>query len=283
MNDTAGRAPDGDTPAAPPTAPAQPSAPATDDAAANNGFLVPVATGLPLSAPFQWLAAGARDFAATGFRAAFYGLIFALMGLTIATVYETRWQMTMGLTAGFFLLGPFVCTGVYELSRQRERGEPIDLRATLSCWRRNVGAIGFFAAILTFLMIVWARVSVVLFALASTTEFPTMRSVLSQIVSPTNIEFLLLWGAVGFVFASLVFAISVVSVPLMLDRGSDTMMAIFASARALASNPGPVYLWALLIVAIIGASLLLWFWLLVVTAPLIGHATWHAYRALVKQ
>ncbi|MFA7665382.1 MAG: DUF2189 domain-containing protein [Burkholderiaceae bacterium] len=245
-------------------------------------FLIPVATGLPLSAPFKWLAAGARDFAASGFRGAFYGLIFALMGLAIVTIYETRWQLTMGLTAGFFLLGPFVCTGLYELSRQIERGEPVDLPATLSCWRRNLGAIGFFAAILTFLMVVWARVSVVLFALASTTEFPTMRSVLSQIVSPDNIEFLLLWGAVGFVFASLVFAISVTSVPLMLDRGSDTMMAIFASARALASNPGPVYLWALLIVLIIGASLMLWFWLLIVTAPLVGHATWHAYRALIR-
>ena len=93
--------------------------------------------------------------------------------------------------------------------------------------------------------------------------------------------FLALWTAVGFVFASLVFAISLVSVPLMLDRRIDTMMAIFSSARALAANPAPAYLWAATIVAIIGASLVLWLGLLVVTAPLVGHATWHAYRALV--
>ena len=243
---------------------------------------IPVASDVPLTAPFDWLAAGWQDFRATGFRGAFYGLVFALMGLAIFTIYETRWQLTMGLTAGFFLLGPFVCTGLYELSRQRERGEPPSLPASMTCWKRNLGAIGFFAAILTFLMIVWARVSVVVFALASTTEFPTVRSMIGQIVSPTNLEFLLLWAAVGFVFVSLVFAISVVSVPLMLDRRSDTMMSIFSSARALATNPGPVYLWALLIVAIIGASLLLWFGLLIVTAPLIGHATWHAYRALIR-
>src|SRR5690606_32054672 len=121
-----------------------------------------------------------------------------------------------------------------------------NLPASMICWRRNLGAIAFFAAILTFLMVVWARVSVVLFALASTTEYPTMRGMIAQIVSPTNIEFLVLWVTVGFVFASLVFAISVVSVPLMLDRRTDTMMAIFTSARALATNPGPVYLWALL-------------------------------------
>jgi uncharacterized membrane protein len=234
-------------------------------------------------APLAWLAAGWDDFRSTGYRAAFYGLVFAAMGWAIGFVYETQWQLTMGLTAGFFLLGPFVCTGIYELSRQRERGEPPDLVRSLSCWRRAPGSIGFFAAMLTFLMIIWARVSVVLFALSSTTEFPTMRGVLGQIASASNVEFLALWSAVGFVFASLVFAISIVSVPMMLDRGSDTMVAVFTSARALAENPAAAYVWAASIVLLIGASLVLWLGLLVVTAPLVGHATWHAYRALVPR
>jgi uncharacterized membrane protein len=241
----------------------------------------PIAARVALRAPLTWLALGWQDLRATRFRGLFYGLVFALMGAAIDTVYRTQWQLTMGLTAGFFLVGPFVCTGLYELSRQRERGEPVSLAKSLLCWRRNLGAIAFFAAILTFAMIVWARVSVVLFALASTTAFPTVRDMLGQIVSLQNIEFLALWTAVGFVFASLVFAISLVSVPLMLDRRIDTMMAIFSSARALAANPAPAYLWAATIVAIIGASLVLWLGLLVVTAPLVGHATWHAYRALV--
>jgi uncharacterized membrane protein len=251
------------------TTPARPMAP-------------PIAEIVPLSAPGTWLALGWQDLRATGFRGLFYGLLFALMGTAINAIYETQWQLTMGLTAGFFLAGPFVCAGLYELSRQRERGEPPSLAKSLVCWRRNPGAIAFFAAILTFAMIVWARVSVVLFALASTTEFPTVRGMIGQIVSLENLEFLVLWTAVGFVFASLVFAISVVSVPLMLDRRIDTMMAIFSSARALATHPGPVYLWALMIVAIIGASLILWLGLLVVTAPLVGHATWHAYRSLIR-
>ncbi len=243
----------------------------------------PVRAQVPLSAPLRWLALGWADLVATRFRGLFYGLLFTLMGATIHVVYETRWQLTMGLTAGFFLLGPFVCAGLYELSRQRERGEPASLARSLVCWRRNPGAIAFFAAILTFAMIVWARVSVVLFALASTTEYPTVRGMIGQIVSLRNLEFLGLWGAVGFVFASLVFAISVVSVPLMLDRRADTMMAVFASARALATHPGPVYLWALLIVSLIGASLVLGLGLLALTAPLVGHATWHAYRALIGE
>lgn len=233
------------------------------------------------SAPFRWLALGWRDFRATGLRGALYGALFALMGSLIALVYSTQWQLTMGLTAGFFLVGPFVCTGVYELSRQLERGEPPDVGASFTCWRRNLSAVAFFAAILTFAMIVWARVSVVIFALFSNTDFPTLQSVVGQIVSSDNFEFLLVWGGVGFAFASLVFAISVVSIPLMLDRRTDTMMAIFSSVRALLRNPAPLYLWAVLIVVLVGASLVLWFGLLMLTAPLVGHATWHAYRELI--
>lgn len=234
------------------------------------------------TAALRWLARGWDDFRATGFRAAFYGAVFAAMGTLISLIYATKWQLTMGLTAGFLLVGPFVCTGIYELSRQRERGEPADLVASMTCWRRNLGGIAFFAAILTFAMIVWARVSVVMFALFSTTDFPTMQGMVRQIVGLSNIEFVLVWAGVGFVFATLVFSISVVSIPLLLDRRSDTMIAIFTSVRTLFANPGPVYLWAALIVLLIGASLVFWFGLLIVTAPLVGHATWHAYRDLLE-
>jgi len=242
----------------------------------------PAARQVDMGAPLRWLASAWGDMRATGFRGAFYGAVFALMGTLISFVYATKWQLTMGLTAGFFLMGPFVCTGLYELSRQRERGERPDLVASFTCWRRNLGGIAFFSAILTFAMIVWARVSVVIFALFSSTDFPTLQGVVTQILTLSNVEFVLVWGGVGFVFATLVFSISVVSIPLMLDRRTDTMMAIFSSVRVLFANPGPVYLWAVLIVLLLGVSLVFWFGLLVITAPLVGHATWHAYRDLIE-
>jgi uncharacterized membrane protein len=92
-----------------------------------------------------------------------------------------------------------------------------------------------------------------------------------------------LWILAGGFGAAAVFALTVVSIPLMLDRRTDTMVAIFTSVRTLFANALPLYLWALLIVVVIGASLLLWMLPLVITAPLIGHATWHAYRALLEQ
>jgi uncharacterized membrane protein len=189
----------------------------------------------------------------------------------------------MGLTAGFFLMGPFICTGIYELSRQRERGEPLSLIKSWTAWFRNWKSIAFFAAMLTFFMVVWARVSVVLFALFAAHDYPTLQSILSQIVSERNLEFLLVWLGVGFVFASLVFAVSVVSVPLLLDRGTDTLEAVFASARALWANPMACLVWGLLIVALIGTSLFVFMPLLVITAPWVGHATWRAYKGLVAQ
>ncbi|HYD94573.1 MAG TPA: DUF2189 domain-containing protein [Noviherbaspirillum sp.] len=256
--------------------PVPPAAAETSDTA-----LMPGIRTVGTSAPFRWLAAGLEDMRATRLRASFYGLMFMLMGFAIAAIYETRWQLTMGLTAGFFLIGPFVFCGIYWLSRQRERGEQPDLTGSLSCWKGNPASIGFFAAILTFLMVVWARVSVVIFALFSTRDFPTMQGVIAQIFSMSNMPFVIAWFGVGFVFASIAFAISVVSVPLMLDRKTDTMIALFTSVRVLWQNPVPLYLWAALIVALIGISLLLSFVPLLLTAPLVGHATWHAYRDLV--
>ena len=94
---------------------------ANDDAALARA---PSVRTVGLGAPLRWLARGWDDFRATGYRGAFYGAVFALMGTLVALVYATRWQLTMGLTAGFFLIGPFVCTGIYELSRQRARGRP---------------------------------------------------------------------------------------------------------------------------------------------------------------
>lgn len=243
---------------------------------------IPGVRAIGFDAPFRWLALGAADMRATRLRGAFYGALFVAMGMLIAKIYDTKWQLTMGLTAGFFLIGPFVCCGLYWLSRQRTRGETVSLTDSLTCWRTNPGSIAFFAAILTFLMVVWARISVVIFALFSNTDFPTMQGVLYQIFSLSNLPFVLVWFGVGFVFASLAFGISVIAVPLMLDRNTDTMMALFGSVRALWINPGPLYLWAALIVLLIGGSLVLGFVPLILTAPLVGHATWHAYRELVS-
>ncbi len=238
---------------------------------------------IPTTAAFEFLAAGWKDMRATGYRGVVYGVIFVVMGYAIQLVYENLWQMTMGMTAGFFLLGPFLCCGIYDLSRQHDRGYKPNVSASTLSWSRNWKSIAFFAAILTFFMIVWARVSVVLFALFGAHNYPDLKQMIAKVVSLDNLEFLIVWSGVGFVFASLVFAISVISVPMLLDRGTDTMESIFASAKALWNNPGAMLIWALSIAVIIGVGLIFFLPLVAITAPLIGHATWHAYKRLAPR
>jgi uncharacterized membrane protein len=153
--------------------------------------------GLPSLSALTWLRDGFRDMQATRFSGAFYGLVFAAIGALIAFVYATFWKASMGMTAGFFLMGPIICTGIYELSRQLQRGEAISLVKSMGAWRRNWKSLGFFAVILTFLLIVWARVSVVLFALFANHDYPDMQSMITQIVSLRNIEFILVWLGVS--------------------------------------------------------------------------------------
>ncbi len=236
---------------------------------------------MSLLMPLRLLAEGAKDMRYTGFAGIAYGIIFVLMGYAITGVYQHLWQMTMGLTAAFFLMGPFICCGVYDLSCQKEVEGRASLWASLICWLRNWKSIAFFAAILTFFMIVWARVSVVLFALFGKHNYPELTDMINKIISMDNLAFLGVWAAVGFVFASLVFAMSVVSMPMMLDRDADTIEAIVASAKALWNNTGAMLVWAISITLLIGVSLVFFLPLLALTAPLVGHTTWKVYKRLV--
>ena len=236
---------------------------------------------VPLFSAVTWLREGFVDLRATRYLGAFYGLVFATIGFVIAFVYATFWKASMGMTAGFFLVGPIICTGIYDLSRQLQQGQAISLLQSTQAWMRNWKSLAFFAVILTFLLIVWARVSVVLFALFATHDYPDMHSMITQIVSLRNIEFMVVWLGVGAVFATLAFAVSVVSVPMLLDRPIDTMEAIFTSAQALWGNFAACLVWAVMVVVLVGSALIFFKPLLILLAPWVGHATWKAYQALV--
>jgi len=233
------------------------------------------------AAPLRWLAAGFDDFRAHPMPSFFYGTCFAAMAWLITIVFEHATPYVSALVSGFFLVGPFLATGFYALSRRRERGEPVWLAPTLDAWRPNVGAIGVFALILAVVLLVWARASLVVFALFYTSEMPSVQGFLAQVLQPSNIEFLLAYACVGGFFALLVLAVSAVAVPMMLDRGTDGVVAVLTSLRAFGTNLGPMLVWGALIVLVIGAGFALWLVGLVVAVPVIGHATWHAYRALV--
>jgi len=244
---------------------------------------LPAVRHVGATAPLRWLAEGWGDFRANPWPSAFYGACFALMGFLIAFTFRHAYAYVSALTTGFFLVGPFLAIGLYDLSRRRARGEPAWLAPTLDAWRPNFGAIGIFALVLMVILLVWARASLVVFALFYTGGMPTLQGFLGQIVSLENPEFLLAYLCVGGFFAALVFAISVVSVPMMLDRNADGVVAILTSLRAFGASVPAMLVWGAAIIVVVAAGFATYFVGLTVAVPVIGHATWHAYRAMVGE
>ncbi len=243
---------------------------------------LPTVRSVGATAAFGWLRKGWQDYRAHPLPSLFYGACFAAMGWLIALTFRHAYEYVSALVTGFFLVGPFLAIGLYDLSRRREQGLPVRLAPTLDAWAGNVGAIGVFALVLTVILLVWARASLVVFALFYTSEMPSVAGFLQQVLSLDNVEFLFAYFCVGGFFSVLVFAISVVSVPMMLDRRIDGVVAVLTSLKAFGANVPAMLVWGLAIVVLVGLGFALFFVGLVVAVPVIGHATWHAYRALVE-
>lgn len=257
----------------------QPKDTELDDAA---GLPFPTVRDIPFAAPFSWIARGFDDLKSCPIPSLFYGFCFAGMGLLITFVFEHAYEYTAALTSGFLLLGPFLAMGLYEISRRHQLGERCSLAPTLTVWKRNAGNIGIFAVVLGVVFLVWARASLVVFALFYSNEMPNLSGFLGQLLAFENIEFLLVYLAVGMIFATVAFAVSVVSIPLMLDRNQDAISSMLASIAALARNPAAMIVWAFLLVSLTLVGFLSFHLGLVILMPIIGHATWHAYRDLVE-
>lgn len=241
----------------------------------------PVVRTVPATAAFRWLALGARDFRDRWPPCLFYGLCFASMGWLLGALLRPAPGTMMAMTAGFLLVGPFMAMGVYEVARRRELGLPCNLPATTVAWRRNLSNIAILGIGMGVLLALWARSSMMVIALFFPRRMPSVAILLEEIARGANIGFLAAWLGVGAVFAALVFAFTVVAIPLMLDRGTDAITAMLASAVAFGRNLLPMAIWALLIVVLTVAGFATLFIGLIVTVPWIGLATWHAYRDLV--
>jgi uncharacterized membrane protein len=237
---------------------------------------------VPALRPFDWLSRGARDYIANPLPSLFYGASFAAMGWLVVFTFRHAYEYASALVTGFFLVGPFLAIGLYDLSRRREHGMQAGLAPTLTAWSGNAGAFGVFALVLTVILLVWARASLVVFALFYTGEMPTVAGFLDQMFSFGNLEFVVAYLCVGGFFAVLVFAIAVVSVPMMLDRGTDGVIAVLTSLRAFAGNVPAMIVWGAIIVVLVAGGFALFFVGLAIVVPVIGHATWHAYRALIE-
>jgi uncharacterized membrane protein len=232
------------------------------------------------SDPPRWIAAGYRDFLRAPAIGLFYGAAFMVMGWALAGVYQHAPAYVMALAAGFLLMGPFLCLGLYHVSRALERGERPDFGASLLAFESRMGPMAIFGFVLLVLEMLWGRATLVVFAV-SFDGMPDLKGSLLALIDPENIGFIVAWLAVGAVFAGLIYSVSVVSIPMLLDRPVDAITAGLTSMRLVLTQTGIMLWWGALITALVVAAMLPWFAGLLVVGPVLGHASWHAYRAAV--
>jgi len=246
----------------------------------------PVIRTVPVDRPWVWLAAGWQDLMATPSVSFFYGGALTLAGwvLVLALLWmRTLWAI-LPVTAGFFMIAPVLATGLYEASRLREAGEPVTLGACLGGFRRNGQQIAFVGVVLVILHLFWIRAAALIFMLMFGINFaPALEELpMAMLRSDMLLPFLIVGTGAGAILATLAFAISAVSFPMLLDRDVSAMEAIMVSINAVKENPAAMVFWAGLIVVFTAFALVPFFLGLTVVLPLIGHATWHAYRDLVR-
>ena len=258
-------------------------APGADAAAtrAPSAFDIPLKP-LRLGDPLRWIAAGWRDFVRCPGIGLFYGGCFVAMGWALLKLYEQAPAYVLALSAGFLLMGPFLCLGLYRASQRLEEGRQPDLGDSLLAWDTRTGQLAIFGFVLLVLEMLWGRATLVVFAV-SFDGMPDFQGSLRALLDPANLGFIVAWLAVGAIFAGLIFAVSVVSMPMILHRQTDAISAGLTSLRLVLTQTGVMLWWALLIVVVVGLAMLPWFLGLLVAGPVIGHASWHAYRAAVGE
>lgn len=233
---------------------------------------------LSLADPLRWLALGWHDFRRALSVSLFFGICFALMGVAVLLVFRHVPIYTLALCAGFLLVGPLFCLGLYQVSRRLERGEPTTLDDALGAFIPNFGQIAIFGAVLLVLEMLWGRAALVVFAV-SFKGMPDFAGSVLKLLDPGNLGFIAAYLSVGAVFAGLIFAISVIAMPLLLDRDTDAISAGLASLKLCLTQPLVMLFWGALVALLVVLAMLPYFAGIVVVGPWIGHASWHAYRA----
>ncbi len=230
--------------------------------------------------PLRWLRLGWSDFTRSPVIGLFYGVCFVLMDWSLLKVFEHAPPYVLGLSGGFLLMGPFLCLGMYRVSQKLELGEKPEFLGSVLAWRTRSSQLAIFGFLLLVLEMLWARATLVVFAV-SFDGMPDFKGSLLALLDPENLSFIVIWAVLGLLFSTLIFAVSVVSIPMILHRQTDAITAGLTSMRLVLTQTPVMMWWAFLILLTVGLAMLPWFAGLLVVGPAIGHASWHAYRAAV--
>lgn len=238
-------------------------------------------------AAWRWLRRGLADMRAMPGVSLAYGLVFAMISalLTFSLLMLHVGAFIPALAAGFMLVGPLAAVGMYEASRRRETGEPVSLAIVIRASLERPGQLAFMGALLMVLLIAWMEIAALLFALFySGTALPPLDNfVASLLLTSHGLGLLVVGTCIGAALAFITFAFTAVSVPMLLARDVDAVSAGMTSIEVVKLNFMPMLIWAWAIAVLTAFGIATLFVGLIVTFPLVGHATWHAYRELIAE
>jgi uncharacterized membrane protein len=229
---------------------------------------------LAASAPLEWLRLGWRDLRAAPLPSLGYGVLIAALGALIAWA-ATRMgvlALYMGLASGFVFVGPFLAMGLYSISYQLGAGQRPTIAYSLLEGRSHLKDTLTLGICLLVVLLVWARAATIMSVFRPDAAFPDWRDLVPYFGIGT---------LVGAAFSAIVFAVAAFSLPMLLDRRTDAITAVVTSVNACLRNKPAMLVWGALIFASVLVGFATFFVGFIVLMPLVGHATWHAYRATI--
>jgi uncharacterized membrane protein len=245
--------------------------------------VVPADGTLPLDRPWRWLERGWRDLASAPQIGLLYGfgLAAASMALTLVLAVTGEIHLLLPCTGGFFILAPLLVAGLYNTSRSLEAGQRPKFTDVLLLWRAP-GQLTLMGVVLLLLHLAWIRFALLLYALFFHGRAHSADTFLPELLgTSTGLALLVTGTVIGAAFALVAFAISAVSIPMLVDREVSVIEAILTSVSVVRAHPRTMLLWGMLIVFLTALGIVTLFLGLIVVAPVIAHATWHAYRDTV--
>jgi uncharacterized membrane protein len=236
-----------------------------------------------LLSPLRWLGQGWADMRYSLTASLGHGLIITAMGWVVVIFTNNHLYLFAAAISGFMLVSPLMAAGLYELSRRKESGESVNFDVSLNGLRINGRRLAKLAALLVLAIFVWFGFSAIIFESYFHGELPAISGAIYQTswITSADATFVLTYGAVGGVIAVGVFLLTAVSIPMIMDRSTGLIAAMGTSVRAVMANLPAMLLWAALLVTLTAIGFATQLWGMIVIIPLLGHATWHAYRDIV--
>jgi uncharacterized membrane protein len=260
--------------------------PAATEASEARPVVKPVVNSLTTDDLTAALNASMRDIQANPIHSLFFGAFYTLGGwflFWLLTAFNLPY-LVYPLASGFALIAPFIAAGLYEISRRREQGLPLETSGILgSIFSAEAKELRWMALVTGFTFIIWIDIAIFLYVIFFGLQEISPTNLISAVVStPQGALFLLVGNLVGAVLGTAVFSATAISFPLLLDKDVDFITGMITSIKCIVQNPKTMISWAIFIAFMLMIGLASFLLGMVLILPLLGHATWHLYRRAIR-